>query len=65
MIYYKHHGRKLEIQEDQFFAICPRCGREHQIDLADIVLTAGENYEGLENMVVYCERCTAIRMMMD
>ena len=41
MFYMKHKGKKLVISEDNVFTVCPRCGREHPVDLQDI-LAGGE-----------------------
>ena len=37
MFYMKFNGEKLEIESDNVYTLCPRCGKEHQIDLADVV----------------------------
>ena len=38
MFYMKHKGKKLVISEDNVFTVCPRCGREHSVDLQDILM---------------------------
>lgn len=58
MFYMKYKGKKLEIHEDNVFAICPGCGKEHSIDLA-AVLASGE--ADLYSTAVYCESCTRKR----
>lgn len=37
MFYMKYKGKKLEIHEDNVFAICPGCGKEHSIDLVAVL----------------------------
>ena len=59
MFYVKRKGKRIPV-EDPFYTTCPMCGREHQIDLVDLILqTDGE----LESVQVYCERCTEKRAL--
>lgn len=59
MFYIKYHNRKVPI-EDPFYTTCPMCGTEHVADLVDIIMqTDGD----LENLQVYCERCTEKRAL--
>lgn len=58
MFYMKHKGKKLEIRDDNVYTICPGCGKEHKVDLQDI-LSCG--HADLYSTYVYCERCSAER----
>lgn len=59
MFYMKHKGDKLEITEDNVYTLCPRCGREHVVDLPAIADVPG----GLDlyGTSVYCAKCSAER----
>lgn len=37
MFYLKHNGEKLEIRENNVFAVCPVCSKEHPVDLQEIL----------------------------
>jgi len=65
MFYLKNNGKKIEIQEDNVYTICPRCKKEHEVDLADTILTAGENFECFDSMMVFCEDCSEERMRLE
>ncbi len=54
MYYMKHNGQKLFIESDNVFTQCPRCGKERQIDLADMVIDGELDLYGT---AVYCEKC--------
>lgn len=60
MFYMKHKGQKLPIRVDNVYTICPRCGREHHVDLGDIANATNGNFD-IEDIHVYCVRCTAER----
>ena len=62
MFYMKFNGEKLEIESDNVYTLCPRSGKEHQIDLADVVDGNGEL--DLYGTAVYCEACTKARLVM-
>lgn len=55
MFYMKYKGKKLVISEDNVFTVCPRCGREHSVDLQDILM-GGE--ADLYSTSVYCADCS-------
>lgn len=59
MFYLKHEGKKLDIREDNVFTVCPICGKEHAVDLHDI-LEGGE--ADLYGTAVYCPDCAKQRM---
>lgn len=54
MFYMKHKGKKLKILEDNVFTVCPKCGKEHAVDLQDIL--AGGKAD-LYSTSVYCQVC--------
>ena len=58
MFYLKHEGKKLEINEDNVYTVCPQCGKEYQVDICDIF--AGGNAD-LYGTSVYCEACSIQR----
>ena len=58
MFYMKHKGKKLEIHEDNVYTICPQCGKEHAVDLQDILKC---EHADLYSTYPYCEECTAQR----
>lgn len=51
----KHKGEKLFIEEDNVFTACLRCGKEHTIDLCDILKCKDADLYGAD---VYCEECS-------
>lgn len=55
MFYIKHKGEKLEIREDNVYTTCPQCGKEHEVDICDI-LTGGD--ADLYGTQVYCRECS-------
>ena len=60
MFYLKtRHGKKIFIEADNVFDTCPSCGREHPIDIGEIL--KDEN-TSLYSTHVYCERCSKVRM---
>lgn len=58
MFYLKHNGQKLPIEGDNVFTICPECGREHPVDLQEILEGGGTD---LYSTGVYCDACSARR----
>lgn len=59
MFYVKNKHKKVPI-EDPIFTTCPMCGVEHEVDLPDLIMqTDGD----LENVQVFCERCTEKRAL--
>ena len=54
MFYLKHKGERLEIRDDNVYTICPRCGKEHQVDLHDIL---SSEHVALYGTAVYCKKC--------
>ena len=60
MFYMKHKGQKLPIRVDNVYTICPRCGREHHVDLGDVANATNGNFD-IEDVHVFCVRCTAER----
>ena len=58
MFYMKNKGKKLEIHDDNVFTICPQCGKEHAIDLQDILTCEHADLYGTS---VYCQRCSEQR----
>ena len=53
--YLKHKGERLEIREDNVYTVCPKCGREHSVDLQDILSAPDAD---LYSTSVYCEDCS-------
>lgn len=54
-MYYTKHGRKkLWIEADNIFTMCPRCGKEIPIDLSDMVIDGALDLYGTS---VFCEKC--------
>ena len=59
MFYLKDRGKKLEILDDNVFTICPRCGREHAVDLQEVL---GCGFTDLYGTAVYCPACNAEKL---
>ena len=59
MFYLKHKGKRLLIESDNVYTTCPLCGKEHVVDLQDIL---GDGNGDLYGTAVYCEKCIAQRM---
>ena len=57
MFYVKSNGKKIKILEDNVYAYCPRCGKEHRVDLQEILSTGGDLY----GTSVYCQACAALK----
>ncbi len=51
---------RAEITDENVFTVCPNCGAEHQVDLADVVGEDGKL--DLFGTVVYCTACTEKRL---
>ena len=60
MFYMKHKGQKLPIRVDNVYTICPWCGREHHVDLGDVANATNGHFD-IEDVRVYCDRCSAER----
>ena len=58
MFYLKHKGEKLNIGDDNVFTTCPICGKEHAVDLHEL-LAGGE--ADLFGTAVYCPACAERR----
>lgn len=58
MFYMKHKGKRLEINDDNVYAICPGCGKEEKVNLKDILSC---EHADLNSTAVYCEECSAQR----
>ena len=58
MFYLNHKGEKLPIEGDNVYTICPECGREHAVDLQEILEGGSADLYGT---AVYCEECSARR----
>lgn len=57
MFYMKHNGEKLEIECDNVYNLCPKCGKECVVDLADVVTDGGLDLYGTAS---YCPECSAV-----
>lgn len=57
MFYMKHKGKKLEIRDDNVYTQCPRCGKEHNVDLQEVLGGDGDLY----STRVFCSLCSDIR----
>lgn len=55
MFYLKHHGKVLEIEHDNVYNLCPKCGKECVVDLAEIVTDGGLDLYGTAS---YCPECS-------
>ena len=58
MFYLKHKGKKLEINDENVYTVCPCCGKEHKVDLQDILSC---EHSDLCGTAVYCGECSARR----
>lgn len=54
MHYLKNNGEALEIRHDNVYNLCPECGKECVVDLAEVVT---ENGLDLCGTAVYCPEC--------
>lgn len=54
MFYVKYNGRKLEIRDDNVYTRCGSCGREHKVDLEEILHDGGDLY----GTSVFCPECS-------
>lgn len=48
-------GKKMVIEEDNVYTKCPRCGKEHQIDLAAL---AADGELDLYGTTCLCSKCS-------
>jgi len=53
--YMKNEEKKLFIEADNVFTQCGRCGREVQVDLADMVMDGQLDLYGTS---IYCPQCS-------
>ena len=53
MFYIKHRGEKIEIT-GEVYTTCPRCGREHELDLHYLLRDGDADLFGTS---VYCKAC--------
>ena len=51
MFYLKYKGKRLEIHDDNVYAICPGCGREEKVNLQEILSC---EHADLNSAAVYC-----------
>lgn len=58
MFYLKYKGKKLEINGENVYTICSQCGKEHAVDLQQI-LEGGD--ADLYSTSVYCVMCSKAR----
>lgn len=58
MFYLKDNGKKLPISCDNVYTTCPQCGREHKVDLEEILEMEDTD---LDSTQVYCEECSDLR----
>ena len=58
MFYLKDNGKKLPISCDNVYTTCPQCGREHKVDLQEILEGGDTDLDGTQ---VYCEECSEER----
>lgn len=47
-------GRRLYLEDDNTYTVCPICGKEHVVDLVDIFR---DGMSDLYNVAVYCPDC--------
>lgn len=51
-------GRKLFIEDSNFFTVCPLCGKEHAVDLVGVLR---DGISDLYGTAVYCPECAENR----
>lgn len=49
---------KIPVEEDNVFTVCPVCGREHPVNLAEVVT----NELSFLDTSVFCDKCGKLRM---
>lgn len=54
MYYVKSGNRKIDIEDDNVFTTCVKCGRELQVDLADAVI---DEELDLYSVGWFCQKC--------
>lgn len=54
MFYLKHKGKKLYIDDTNVFTTCPKCGKEHRVNIQDVL---GDGESDLFGTAVYCQDC--------
>jgi len=55
MFYVKHNGKKIFIEDDNTFTMCPRCGKEMQVSLEQAVVDGKLDLYGT---AFYCKQCS-------
>ena len=58
MFYIKIGKKKRNIREDNVFTRCPECGREHAVDLQEMLKGGDADLYGTQ---VYCPECSERR----
>jgi|GEM_PF-716941 len=62
MFYIKHENDgvtvKAEITDENVFTICPECGKEHAVNLQEILCAGNAD---LYSTQVYCHKCSVGR----
>ena len=53
MFYLKHKNKRLYLECDNVYTVCPICGAEHRVDLGEL----GSNFD-LYALAVYCPKCS-------
>lgn len=53
--YLKIKNRKVYIEEDNVYTICPECGKEHVVDLVEVISSGDTD---LYSTQVYCRECS-------
>lgn len=54
MYYVKSGNRKIDIEDDNVFTMCVKCGKEIQVDLADAVI---DGELDLYSVGWFCQKC--------
>lgn len=61
MFYAKSGDIKIELNDENVFTICPNCGKEHMVDLIEVLQDEGASLYGTR---VYCAECSARHLPM-
>lgn len=52
-------GEEVPITNTNIFARCPKCGKEHKVDLVSLIIEHGEDCTGdILDSTMYCEGCS-------
>lgn len=54
MFYLKHKGKKLYIYDTNVFTTCHKCGKEHRVNIQDVL---SDGVSDLFGTAVYCQDC--------